>query len=178
MPFGLSALAVKVLAGLALVAALLLGVGLWDAHQQALGAATVRADVATAAAAQAASAATETERRLAATQETVHVAQSQLAAASAAASAADRQRAALLVQLDRLRAGAVRGDPAAAGRGQDIQGDDPIGVLADVLGRSDARASVVDKLADERRIRAEACERSYDALTNSAGGRAQGWGDF
>ena len=163
--FGLSALAVKVLAGLVLIAALLVGVGLWNAHQQSLGAEKVRAEVATAAAAQAASAASETERRLLATQETVHAAQAQLQAASADAGAADRQRAALLVQLDRLRASAMRGDPATAGRGSGVEGDDPIGVLADVLGRSDARASVVDLLADQRRIRAEACERSYDALT-------------
>lgn len=41
----------------------------------------------------------------------------------------------------------------------------PIGVLADVLGRCDARAGRLAEIADRARIAGELCERSYDALT-------------
>ena len=40
--------------------------------------------------------------------------------------------------------------------------DDPIGVLADVLGRADERAGVLADLADRRGIAGRACERAYD----------------
>ena len=150
----------------ALLIAVCVGLYAYDSHEQALGAASLRADVAEAGASQAISSAAKSATTLAATQETAHVAQSQLAAASVAAAGADRQRDALLLQLAILRRRAVPGDPAASSAGTSLDGGDPIGVLADVLGRSDARASIVDRLADERRIRAEACERSYDALTN------------
>lgn len=43
--------------------------------------------------------------------------------------------------------------------------DDPIGVLAHVLGRADERASILAELADRRGIAGRACERAYDALT-------------
>lgn len=39
---------------------------------------------------------------------------------------------------------------------------DPIGVLADVLGRADARAGELADLADRRYIAGRACERLYD----------------
>ena len=41
--------------------------------------------------------------------------------------------------------------------------DDPIGVLAHVLGRADERAGVLADLADRRAIAGAACERAYDA---------------
>lgn len=40
--------------------------------------------------------------------------------------------------------------------------DDPIGVLADVLGRCDARAGLLADLADRRGIAGNACQRAYD----------------
>jgi hypothetical protein len=94
----------------------------------------------------------------------LHDAELQSDAARIAADRADRARGALLVQIDTLRH-ARPADPTASSAIPAIDGGDPIGVLADVLGRSDARASIVDKLADERRIRAEGCERSYDSLS-------------
>lgn len=42
--------------------------------------------------------------------------------------------------------------------------DDPIGVLANVLGRIEAREEVYARTADERRIAGLDCERRYDAL--------------
>lgn len=47
--------------------------------------------------------------------------------------------------------------------GYSTPGPDPIGVLADVLGRADQRAGELAAIADERRIRGLACEREYDA---------------
>lgn len=116
-------------------------------------------------AAQAASSAIQEAQWRAATDEVSHVAQARLEAASAAAGAAAREHDALLVQLAELRRRAMSSNPAASSGGPYLQGGDPIEVLADVLGRSDARASIVDDLADRRRIRAEACERWADSLT-------------
>ena len=42
--------------------------------------------------------------------------------------------------------------------------DDPIGVLALVLGRADERASILADLADERGVAGRACERIYDEV--------------
>lgn len=42
--------------------------------------------------------------------------------------------------------------------------DDPIGVLADVLGRADARAGLLADLADKRGAAGSACEQQYDSL--------------
>jgi hypothetical protein len=42
--------------------------------------------------------------------------------------------------------------------------DDPIGVLADVLGRADKRASVLADIADRRGIAGRACERAYQVM--------------
>lgn len=41
--------------------------------------------------------------------------------------------------------------------------DDPIGVLAHVLGRADARAGELADVAEQRGIAGRACERTYDA---------------
>lgn len=60
-------------------------------------------------------------------------------------------------------AGAVAAARAASAAGGETAGD-PIGVLADVLGRADERAGVLAGYADEARTAGLACERSYDAL--------------
>jgi hypothetical protein len=60
-------------------------------------------------------------------------------------------------------AGAVAAARAASAAGGEAAGD-PIGVLADVLGRADERAGVLAGYADEARTAGLACERSYDAL--------------
>lgn len=74
----------------------------------------------------------------------------------AAADAASRD---LRVRL----AGAVAAARAASAAGGEAAGD-PIGVLADVLGRADERAGVLAGYADQTRAAGLACERSYEAL--------------
>ncbi|KWI07882.1 DUF2514 family protein [Burkholderia ubonensis] len=80
--------------------------------------------------------------------------------AAAAASAADglrRQVAALVA--DARRSAASTGGSSAG---------DALDLLADVLGRADARAGELATIADERGIAGQQCERSYDALTSDA----------
>lgn len=114
----------------------------------------------------AASAATETTRRIVAIQGVVHDTQVSAARVAADAASAAVARDALRVQLDAVvRRSRVPGNPASAAGSTPVDGGDPIGVLADVLGRADARADIVELLADERRIRAAACEASFDSLT-------------
>ena len=75
----------------------------------------------------------------------------------------DRARTSAAAQSVRLRDAAKRArcpDPATAGLREAT--DDPIGVLADVLGRADERASILADLADRRGIAGRACERAYD----------------
>lgn len=83
-----------------------------------------------------------------------------LADAAAAGRAADglrRQVAALVA--DARRAGAAAGSPATG---------DALDLLADVFGRADERAGELAKIADERGIAGQQCERSYDALIGHA----------
>ena len=54
--------------------------------------------------------------------------------------------------------------------GYSTPGDDPIGVLADVLGRADQRAGELAAVADESRIRGLTCERAYDAAREALSG--------
>lgn len=107
----------------------------------------------------------ETTRRVAAQQEVAHAAQVQADAARADAVSAARARDSLRVQLSAF-VSAHRGpvDPGTAGGG--TPAGDPIGVLADVLGRADERAGILAGIADERGIAGAACERAYDALTS------------
>ncbi|MCW3687377.1 DUF2514 domain-containing protein [Burkholderia cenocepacia] len=106
----------------------------------------------------------EIRRRLAAQQEIATDAarkrETALADAAAAGRAADglRRQVAVLVA-DVRRAGAAVGSPAAG---------DAIDLLADVFGRADERAGELAKIADERGIAGQQCERSYDALTGDA----------
>lgn len=103
----------------------------------------------------------EERRRTLVIQEVADAAQTQLetvrADAGRARDAAERlrQRVADLVAASRR--------PAPAGSGQ--AAGDPIGVLADVLGRADRRAGVLAEYADRARVAGQACERAYDALT-------------
>lgn len=67
----------------------------------------------------------------------------------------------------RIAATAARARQAACHPAALVDGapaDDPIGVLADVLGRADARAGVLAEFADQAHIAGTACERQYDAL--------------
>lgn len=118
--------------------------------------------------AQAAEAAARAEeaRRTEATRKVVSDAQAQTVAAQSAAhdaaTAADslRQRVAALVASSR-----APGNSTAAGRGSGQQGDDPIGMLAELLNRVDERQGIVAAYADRLRIAGQSCEAAYDSLT-------------
>lgn len=106
----------------------------------------------------------EEQRRTAAQTEIANAATKDLEGARADAAAANdasgrlRQRVAEL-----LAAGRATGNPAAAGSGS--AAGEPLGVLADVLGRADQRAGILAGYADAARIAGQACERAYDSLT-------------
>ncbi|MGU7813166.1 DUF2514 family protein [Burkholderia sp. AW49-1] len=68
-----------------------------------------------------------------------------------------RQVAALVA--DARRAGAAAGRPATG---------DALDLLADLFGRADEHAGELAKIADERGIAGQQCERSYDALITNA----------
>lgn len=118
-----------------------------------------------AALAQAQANAAETARRVAAHQEAQRAHDKALSQARADADAARGASLRLSRQLAAYAA-AHRGtasDPAAAG--ERAAADDPIGVLAHVLGLADARAGVLAEVADRARIAGQQCEAAYDSLT-------------
>ncbi len=57
-----------------------------------------------------------------------------------------------------------------AGRSPEVSpaADDAIDLLADVFGRADESAGELARIADERGIAGQQCERSYDALKGDA----------
>ncbi|WP_081067003.1 DUF2514 family protein [Burkholderia multivorans] len=79
------------------------------------------------------------------------------AAADGAADGLRRQVAALVA--DARRAGAAAGSPAT---------DGALDLLADLFGRADEAAGELARIADERGIAGQQCQRSYDALTGNA----------
>lgn len=107
----------------------------------------------------------ESERRFSTIQgivdDTIRIAHGAVADLAAARSSHDQ----LLARANALAAAArqARGNPPAA-RGGPPAGD-PIGVLADVLGRADAAAGFMAGVADARGTAGLGCERSYDALS-------------
>ncbi|HWH74950.1 MAG TPA: DUF2514 family protein [Methylibium sp.] len=115
-----------------------------------------------AALAQAQAAAAETARRITTIEEARRAAELRTHQALADAAAAGAARDRLRQQLDAY-VRAARADPAAAG-GSAPAGD-AIGVLADVLGRADARAGELAAAADAARGAGQLCERAYDALS-------------
>jgi len=104
---------------------------------------------------------TEEQRRTAAQQEIAENAAKERdqagADAAAAASAADGLRKQVAVLVDRARHPATATGSPAAG--------DALDLLADVLGRTDEAAGEFARIADERGIAGQQCERDYDALT-------------
>lgn len=107
----------------------------------------------------------EEQRRAAAHQEIVDDTERKLVAARADAAIADaaagklRGRVAVLV----AEARAATGHPAAADGG--APATDPVGMLADVLGRADDRARLLADYADRARLAGQACVDAYEALT-------------
>ncbi|KVL94326.1 DUF2514 family protein [Burkholderia stagnalis] len=80
--------------------------------------------------------------------------------ADAAASAADGLRRQVVALVADVRRSAASTGGSSAG--------DALDLLADVFGRADTRAGELAKIADERGIAGQQCERSYDALTGDA----------
>lgn len=105
------------------------------------------------------------------TRKAIDEARNETALARIAADRADAAAGRLSRQLVAFRAALNRSsqDPAASGRGTGEPGADPIGVLADVLGRADARAGIVERYADSLRTAGATCERYADGLQPSAG---------
>jgi len=141
-------------------------------HERDIGRQEVRAEWALdrekqkdAAIAQATANAQETQRRLAAQKEIQDAHDKDLARARAdaagAAVAAGRLRSQIAVYTAAARRAA--GNPAAAG--DSTPAGDPIGVLADVLGRADKRAGILATYADAARAAGLQCERSYETLS-------------
>ncbi|WP_205191608.1 DUF2514 family protein [Burkholderia sp. LMG 13014] len=126
--------------------------------------ADIRADAATAQTKAVEAARTEEHRRSAAQQEIAENASKDRdqarADAAAAASAADGLRKQVAVYVERARNPAAPAGSTPAG--------DPIGMLADVLGRADQRAGELAEYADRARIAGQQCERDYDTLTAAA----------
>lgn len=103
----------------------------------------------------------EESRRAESTRKTIEDAHAQLQTAqddaARAAGAADglRRRVAAYVAASR----AAGNNPGASGRGPSVEGGDAIGLLADVLSRSDARSGELAAYADRLRVAGAACER-------------------
>ena len=54
--------------------------------------------------------------------------------------------------------------PVTSAAGASAPAADPIGMLADVLGRADARAGKLAEYADRARIAGDACVSAYESL--------------
>jgi len=71
----------------------------------------------------------------------------------------------LRLQAQRYAAAARAASGRATALERSAAAADPIGVLADVLGRCSQRVEILAGYADRARIAGKLCERSYDALT-------------
>lgn len=109
----------------------------------------------------------EESRRQEATRKVVTDAHTQLQAVQQDADTARtdgermRQRIAALERAARSAAS----NPAAPTGSKDQQGSDPIRLFAELSGGADALAEIYARVADSRRVTAQACERASDALT-------------
>jgi hypothetical protein len=164
MPFGLSAVAVKVIGIGLLVLALIAGYALFVAHEKELGAADERAKSSAAAMKMAQDNAAKSAQIVATQQGAIHDAQLQASAARADASRAAAAGDAYRMRLDAF-VSASRGPKYPGPASGSAPASDPIGVLAEVLRSTDDFAARVAAEADANRIAGLACERSYDALT-------------
>jgi hypothetical protein len=168
-----TAVEIKILAGVGLLIAVLVGIGLWNKHQQAIGAAESRATLAEERASQAhldlaaekQNRAEET-RRTNAIQEKANVADQQASAAradaAAARSAGDRLRN-RLAAADRARGAA--GCAPVAGASAPGPDEAPRLVSFDVFEGLRGVAGQAIAYADDLNVRLNACVASYDALT-------------
>ncbi|WP_175712574.1 DUF2514 family protein [Burkholderia ambifaria] len=102
----------------------------------------------------------EEQRRTAAQQEIAKDANQQRTAALADAFAARAAAGSLQQRVAAARHPAASAGSPAAG--------DALDLLAELFGRADERAGELAKIADERGIAGQQCERSYDALIGNA----------
>lgn len=112
----------------------------------------------------------EVEKRRKATQELIDAQEKHRQETEALHLALDRARHDNRVAADGMRDAVARAAAKArakcAAAATPVVGpttDDPIGVLAHVLGRADARAGLLADIAEQRYIAGRACEREYDA---------------
>ena len=97
----------------------------------------------------------------------IESAQNLARAAIVARDAANRSAVSMRKSTAELVARARQGcENTALGTGSTAT-DDPIGVLANVLGRADDRAGILAAYADSARIAGQTCERQYDSLVKS-----------
>ncbi|MBY4945399.1 DUF2514 domain-containing protein [Cupriavidus respiraculi] len=105
----------------------------------------------------------EERRRLAAQMEIINEANKEAESARMAARDADAAAERLRRRIaDHVASSPAAGDPESP-RGGTSAGD-PIGMLADVLGRADLRAGILAQYADAARIAGQACEGAYGSL--------------
>lgn len=142
----------------AVITAVVIGGVFWLEHR---GAESARAEAAEARATQAAADAGKYQQRVDDQAKVAHDATVQADASRAAADAANRALAAERMQRDAY-VRAHRGNSAPAGASAPT--DDPIGVLATLLGSADDFAGRVAAEADANRIAGDACVRAYEAL--------------
>ncbi len=103
----------------------------------------------------------EESRRVVTLERIAHEARQEADARAAHAAAARAESRRLRSQLANI---AARAAPTCRSEA----GGDPVGVLADVLGRADERAAALAAIADDARARGLACERAYDAVRGRA----------
>lgn len=175
----MSALAVRILAGVTLLLAVACGMQTCRlqsaqvdlAHEQQ-GRADDRAAAAAAAASAAAWAQADTAAIIATQQESLHVAQLARDRQDADRRAADAAHQRLLDAASRGAGGQPAGDSATVGSG--LRAPAAAGVSAvDVLGWSDETSGELADYADALRISLRACRTEYDAVRLSAGRSAE-----
>ncbi len=159
----MTALEIKLLGGLALLIALVLGLHFYDAHQQALGKAQLQAGIDAQHAKDIADASAHNEQIHAAQEATDHEAnkfnlQAQLAAPRARSAADGLQQ-----RFAAINGGCVPGDPAASAGGPAASSASDL--RADVLRRVAEAALAVASAADGSRGAGQRAEGRYDALT-------------
>lgn len=111
----------------------------------------------------------EEQRRVAALQEITNAAKNETTQARADAVAATDVGRKLQQRVAALTADLRQARSQATTSGGSAPAGDPIGVLADVLGRCDRRAGILAEYADAASTAGRACERAYDALTPGSG---------
>jgi hypothetical protein len=107
----------------------------------------------------------EEQRRADAARKVLDDARKETATALADAAAADAARDGVRRTLD-LYIASVRArlNSTAGGRGQSLQGADPLDMLSGLFTRSDSAAGELARYADALRIAGRTCERQYDSL--------------